>query len=52
MIAGGCGAQVQRPHTLPHHPHELLVDDSHQGLPGRQALVDLEPDRARLDARR
>jgi len=42
-------AQVDRAHALAHHAHQLFMDDAHQRLAGRQALVDLESDRARPD---
>jgi hypothetical protein len=45
-------AQVERTHALAHHAHEFLVDHADERLARRQALVDLEPDRSRLDGLR
>jgi hypothetical protein len=46
---GRLGAQVQALAGLPHHGHELVVDDLDEGLPGGQALHHLGAQGARLD---
>ena len=37
-------AEVERPHALAHQRDQLVVDDAHQRLAGRQALVELLAD--------
>ncbi len=41
--------QIEAGTRLAHEPRQFLVHDFDEGLPGRQALGDLDADRARLD---